>query len=271
MSHLFHWSEYIKHQSQVLLDCFSDSGGTLEVTGEFLQDKLFMDLLPGYEKNSQITIIKQLIDNKKCTVSYCINAKDVVRDKQLSKKYLSFEKYILKQLALIKFSLWVNPQVIITMLDKDFIPPHIRELEELIRQQGYTSSHFYLSDIYQTEDNTVHLLTSYGEKTGKSTIAHSSGVKSHLYSSLPIAEYNNFHPLNIVSNCYQYNTIDKDTENTSLLSAYIKDPKDITLQVNCTKKVQERLEYYETLYLSWHAEEEQVEEIQSNLTTLLAL
>ena len=144
MSQLFPGSEYITHQTQVLLDSFDNKGGILEVTGEFLHDDMFVKILTGYEKNTQIQIMKKLISSKNCILTYCINAKDVVRDKQLSQKYLPFEKYILKQIALIKSSLLLTPNIIITMLDRDFIPPHIRELEELIQQQGCKSSHFYL-------------------------------------------------------------------------------------------------------------------------------
>ena len=268
MSKLFDWSSYISHQTQDLLDCFWVAWGILEVTGEFLHDEIFVNLLEGYEKNSQIKIIKKLIEKKECTISYCINAKDVVRDKQLSKKYLSFEKYILKQLALIKSSLGINPQIIITMLDKDFIPPHIRELEELTKQQGYTSIRFYIGDIYHIKENSLHIITSYGEKTGKSTIANSSWKQSVGYASLPIEEYDDNHSLNLIAKCYNYNSQDKEQKNISHLSRYILNKDDIVLKEKGLTILKERLAYYENLYTSWYAEEEQIDEIKSLLTKI---
>ena len=269
MSHLFPWSEYIVQQTQVLLDSFDEQGGMLEVTGEFLHDDIFVKLLPGYEKNTQIQIMRKLILSKKCSLTYCINAKDVVRDKQLSQKYLPFGKYILKQIALIKYCLWITPNIIITMIDRDFIPPHIKELEELIEQQGCKSSHFYLWDSYKTNGSAMNILCSYDTNTGKSTIIQSSNIPYFLYSPLPIASLGQDHPLNITSQCYNYMMQENDSHNICILDEYISFLDKNILQENCIKLIQERAEYYEKLSASWYAEEEEGEEIQTMLTKLL--
>lgn len=264
MSQLFHWSEYITQQTQVLLDSFDEQGGILEVSGEFLHDDMLVKLLPGYEKNTQIQIMKKLITQKKSTLTYCINAKDVVRDKQLSQKYLPFEKYILKQIALIKSSLWIIPNIIITMLDRDFIPPHIRELEELIIQQGCKSSHYYLWDVYKTDNFSINILCSYDTNTGKSTLAQSSNLSHFLYSPLPIESLGEDHPINGLAKSYKYNSISEHKNICILSTSIIEQNNDIIIN-NSIKILNERLDHYEKLYASGYVDEEEVEEIKQIL------
>ena len=145
MTKLFHWSEYITQQSQVLLDYFQGGGKIIEIGGRFLHDEFLTQVLPGYEKHSQALILTNLFDTYPNTnLIYCISAKDLVRDKQFSQKYMSFEKYILKELARITSSLHKKAHIVITLMDDEFVPPHVRELEELLQNQWYTTEHFLL-------------------------------------------------------------------------------------------------------------------------------
>jgi uncharacterized protein (UPF0371 family) len=107
----------------------------LEIGGHFLVDDHASRVLPGYIADSKTQILKSMKEHANISVIFCINAKDVVRDRQFSQKYLSFEKYLINELKKCERLLEIRPEIAITMIDYDFIPPHSRELETVLREQ----------------------------------------------------------------------------------------------------------------------------------------
>jgi uncharacterized protein (UPF0371 family) len=153
---------YIEKQTQAILDRLAETDGPLylEVGGHFLIDNHASRVLPGYIPDSKAQIFKKLTETVDLSIIFCINAKDVVRDRQFSQKYVAFEKYLLKELESIKNILNITPSICFTMLDHDFIPPHIRELESLLQSQWYHTYHKYMIDGYP--NNTSHILSDHG-------------------------------------------------------------------------------------------------------------
>jgi len=133
----FNGSLYIQKQTQAILDRLAQTDGPLylEVGGHFLIDNHASRVLSGYIPDSKAQIFRKLAETVDLSIIFCINAKDVVRDRQFSQKYTSFEKYLLKELESITNILNITPSICFTMLDHDFIPPHIRELESLLQSQ----------------------------------------------------------------------------------------------------------------------------------------
>ena len=153
---------YIQKQTQAILVRLVQTNGPLylEVGGHFLIDNHASRVLPGYIPDSKAQIFLKLAETIDLSIIFCINAKDVVRDRQFSQKYTSFEKYLLKELESITNILNITPSICFTMLDHDFIPPHIRELESLLQSQWYHTYHKYMIDGYP--NNTSHILSDHG-------------------------------------------------------------------------------------------------------------
>ena len=161
----FNWSLYIKKQTEAILDRFRESSGIfyLEIGGHFLVDNHAVRVLPWYISNSKTKIFKNLIEYSNINIIFCINTKDVVWDRQFNQKYISFEKHVFLELELIKKELNITPSICITMLDQNFIPPHIRELEEKLQSQWYTTYHKYQISGYPNNTNLILSPSGYGE------------------------------------------------------------------------------------------------------------
>ena len=158
----FNWPLYIQKQTQAILDRITQTEWPLylEVGGHFLIDNHASRVLPGYIPDSKAQIFRKLAETVDLSIIFCINAKDVVRDRQFGQKYTSFEKYLLKELENTKNILNITPSICITMLDHNFVPPHIRELEALLQSQWYHIYHKYMIDGYP--NNTSHILSDQG-------------------------------------------------------------------------------------------------------------
>jgi len=168
---------YIQKQTQAILDRLEQSSWLLylEVGGHFLVDGHASRVLPGYIPDSKTQIFKNLAQHSDLSVIFCINAKDVVRDRQFSQKYLSFEKYLFNELESIRKNLpsltgWILGQaeglgvrVCITMLDRDFIPPHVRELEAKLHEKWYDTYHKYMIDGYPNNTDLILSNNGYGK------------------------------------------------------------------------------------------------------------
>ncbi len=263
MSHLFNGTDYISHQSQALLEYFQRWGELLEINGEFLHDDFLTQVLSGYEKHSQAKILKQLFKHyPHITVTYCISAKDLVRDKQFSQKYLPFEKYILKELTLIASFLGKKAHIVITLMDSDFIPPHIRELEQLLQTQWYTTETYPLETPYTLSEPT--LVCSYSSQTGKSVLCQSLQKDYKSWSTLPI-NVSEHHPLNILAQAYLYKP---QTNNISLIENYITDLWAHQYRYSCRELIEDRITLYNKLLLTGYMEEEDIELLKNLLIYL---
>ncbi len=161
----FNWSLYIEKQTQAILDRMATFSWSLylEIGGHFLIDHHASRVLPWYIPDSKSQIFQKLSDTVDLSVIFCINAKDVVRDRQFSQKYLSFEKHLLQELISCESTLSIKPQIVITMLDHDFIPPHIRECEDKLKSLWYTIYHKYLINGYPTNTDLILSSDGYGK------------------------------------------------------------------------------------------------------------
>lgn len=161
----FNWPLYIEKQTQAIIDRLAESSWTLylEVGGHFLVDNHASRVSPGYIPDSKAQIFNNLAKYTNLSIIFCINTRDVVRDRQFSQKYTSFEKHLLNELENIKNILKITPSICFTMLDHDFIPPHIRELEEKLQSQWYTTYHKYQVSGYPTNTDLILSPDGYGK------------------------------------------------------------------------------------------------------------
>ncbi len=161
----FNWPLYIEKQTQAILDRMVSFSWSLylEIGGHFLIDHHATRVLPWYIADSKAQIFKKLSEHTTLNILFCINAKDIVRDRQFSQKYISFEKHLLQELISCESTLNIKPQIIVTMLDHDFIPPHIRECEDKLKSLWYTIYHKYLINNYPTNTDFILSNNGYGK------------------------------------------------------------------------------------------------------------
>lgn len=264
---IFNWPSYITQQSQAILEYFNDRWGICEITGEFLHEDFLNTIVDWYNRQYQSDIITYIIKQRACEIFYCINAKHIVRDKQIHEKYLSFEKYILKALHMIHSICHIKAKIIITMIDKDFIPPHIRELEEILHTQWYSTQYFYEWAIIPRDENKITFVTSYGTDTAKTTLCESWSSSYAIRSSLPIYNLPQSHPINILAQAYEYLPHSENTIKLSIMYNYIN-TDNIILSAHCKESIVKRIELHKKLLASWYGDEEALEKCEYLLTLL---
>lgn len=221
----FNWPLYIKQQTQAILDRLAENSWTLylEVGGHFLVDNHASRVLPWYLADSKAQIFKKIAEHAELNVLFCINVKDIVRDRQFGQKYSSFEKHLMHELKECEAILQIKPTIVLTMLDHDFTPPHARELEEKLVSLGHTVYHKYLISGYPKntdlilspdgygQDAHIHLRSSLREKVsegkkGQSLILVSAcGSNSGKFNTCLSQLYLD-HTKNIPSNYAKYET-----------------------------------------------------------------
>ncbi len=157
----FDWQQYIKLQTQAILNYLEDSPRSwplyLEIGGHFLIDNHAKRVLPGYITDSKAQIFQRIAEYVNLSIIFCINAKDIVRDRQFSQKYLSFENYLMNELKKCESVLKIKPEIAITMIDYNFTPPHVKELEISLKAQWYKIFYKYLIDHYP--NNSEYILS----------------------------------------------------------------------------------------------------------------
>jgi len=158
----FDGNRYITLQTKAIQDRLALFPGKLylEIGGHFLIDNHASRVLPGYDPSSKEQIFAQVATDAE--ILYCINAKDIVRDRQFDEKHVAFDRYVRKELETITKKLTSKPHVVITMLDHDFIPYPVREFEETLIAGWYTVSHKYLIDNYPSDTATILSDQGYG-------------------------------------------------------------------------------------------------------------
>lgn len=236
----FDGTKYITLQTKAIQDRLALFPGKLylEIGGHFLIDNHASRVLPGYDPSSKEIIFKALATDAE--ILYCINAKDIVRDRQFDEKHVAFDRYVRKELEMIEKKLQIRPQIIITMLDHDFIPYPVREFEDSLTASWYTVSHKYLIDNYPSDTATILsdqgygaddyiqttkkliLVTACGSNSGKLGtclsqlyLDHTHGIQSGYakFETFPIWNTDLHHPANLAyeaatADIGDYNMID---------------------------------------------------------------
>lgn len=247
----FNWALYIEKQTQAILDRMATFSWPfyIEIWGHFLVDHHAARVLPWYIADSKAQIFNKLSKYTDLNVLFCINAKDIVRDRQFSQKYISFEKYILQELISCESTLNIKPQIVVTMLDHDFIPPHIRECEDKLKSLWYTIYHKYLINNYPTNTDLIlsnngygkddhipthtwiTLVSACGSNSGKLWtclsqlyLDHQKNIQSNYakYETFPIRNLSLDHPINLA-----YEAATADIEDYNMIDPYYTEQKAI--------------------------------------------
>lgn len=251
------------------IDTKSD-GFILEMWGMITNDTVLSSIIPSYLPNTKARIIAQLCSHYTTTLLYCINAKDLVRDRQLNPKYTPFETYITKDIENIQKSLPNTNTIscIITDLDVDFVPPHVRELTNTLTDLWYPTSHHYREQPVQT-NTALTILISYVDIPDTIAICETVPLPSATLRRWSLPDLPT--PLSLA---YTASIADQEPQShtlpsLSLLTDYLPtdDNTKKTLSDACHAYIQSRLSLYHKLLLSGHGEEETVQRCEELLKT----
>jgi len=106
----------------------------LEIGGKFLLDPHASRVLPGFYPDTKRTIFAELV--KEATIIFCVNADDLVNNRQLTNEDVSYEDYVKKMLDRIKDELNAKPKISINLVDDSNLPK-VKEFLGRWKENGY--------------------------------------------------------------------------------------------------------------------------------------
>ncbi len=148
----FDGEKYIKIQTDQILERVSKFTGRLylEIGGKFMYDAHASRVLPWFAPDSKLKIFSSF--KGKADVLFCVNAKDVVSNRQLSNEKIAYTDYTKNMLNHIIEGIEIKPQVVITMLEYWNVPPKVELFIQELDKLGYKVWKRYLADGHPDAD-----------------------------------------------------------------------------------------------------------------------
>jgi len=217
----FNNNKYIKLQSAAIDERIAMFGGKLylEFGGKLFDDNHASRVLPGFEPNVKIEILKKLSD--KLEVLFVISAKDIEKNKMRSDLGIAYEMDVLRQIdKLTAMGITAN-KIVITLFEGE---PAALVFKNRIERRGlkayvHTYTKGYPTDIstivsdegygansYIKTEKPIVVVTAPGAKSGKLATClsqiyheHKRGVKAGYakYEVFPVWNLPIKHPINI--------------------------------------------------------------------------
>ena len=164
----FDWKKYIKLQKEKILERVNKFPGRLylEIWGKFMYDAHASRVLPWFDPESKKKIFIGLRDQVE--ILFCINAKDFLSGRQLSNQDIDYQNYIFDMIKQIEKNIWVKPQIVINMIDKNNIPEIIKKFMTKMKKiwykvyqrfiiDGYPNPKFVLSNNWYGKDEYIKI------------------------------------------------------------------------------------------------------------------
>lgn len=243
--HGFDGDKYIRLQKEKILDRIANFGGGrlyLEIGGKFMYDAHAARVLPGFDPESKKQIFSSLKDQAE--VLFCVNANDILSNRQLSNKDIDYKEYVYQMIRIIEKNIWIKPHIVINNIDvtnmfdvilafeKDFQRKQYR-VRERYKIQGYPHN----MDMILSEDgfgNDDHipltknliLVTGAASSSGKMSTClgqiyndHEIDIKSWYakYETFPVWNIALEHPINLA-----YEAATADIGDGNVLDTYHK-------------------------------------------------
>lgn len=154
--------DYIKRQADTLSQELKKQSDSVIITEPLLQYSALEELIEGYTNITQGKILQELaVHCPHYQLYYTINIQDLVWDKQFSSSYKPFTKSCIEHLTHLQSYLPADAlNIILCVLDKDFIPPHTTELINILKKANINKINYHISSD-PLELNGECLLTSY--------------------------------------------------------------------------------------------------------------
>lgn len=152
----FDWDKYIKLQKDKILERigkFSDWRLYLEIWGKFMYDAHASRVIPWFDPESKKLIFASLKDQAE--VLFCVNAKDIVEDRQLSNEEISYKDYVYKMIKSIEANLWLKPHIVINNIDVESMLDIVMEFEKEFQRKNYRVRERYKITWYPTNLKSI--------------------------------------------------------------------------------------------------------------------
>ncbi|HRX64182.1 MAG TPA: DUF1846 family protein [Candidatus Absconditabacterales bacterium] len=228
----FDGDKYIKMQEDQILDRISQFSGRLylEIGGKFIRDPHAARVLPGFHVDSKKQIFHNLKD--KAEILFCVNAEDIISDRQLSSEDISYGDYVERMLMIIERNIGVKPIIVINKIDVTSMFDLVLNFERRFQKKQYKVFERYKIAGYPHDVNSIlsengfggddHipltknliLVTGAASSSGKMStclgqiyLDHNIGIKSGYakYETFPIWNLPLDHPVNLA---YEAATVD---------------------------------------------------------------
>lgn len=229
----FDGEQYIKVQKDHILKRIEKAGAGrlyLEIGGKFLYDTHAARVLPGFIPDSKKRIFSALKD--KIEILFCVNADDIVSNRQLSNEDIVYHDYVQTLIKRIEVEIGVKPHIVINNIDiqnnfdlimdfeKDFQRKNYKVWERY-KISGYPhstrsilSENGFGNDDHIPLQKNLILVTGAASNSGKMSTClgqiyndHQIGIESGYakYETFPIWNIALEHPINLA---YEAATVD---------------------------------------------------------------
>jgi len=219
----FDGAKYIQLQTAQIEERRSKFPGRLylEIGGKFMFDAHASRVLPGFDPESKKRIFSSFKDQAE--ILFCIDAKDIVSNRQLSNESISYEEYVMRMLQKIESWIGIKPQIVINKIDKKKMADKVKIFQKSLKKawyqvwkryfiQGYPDMDIVLSnkgygqDEYIKLEKNLVLVTGAASNSGKMStclgqiyLDDKNDVRSGYakYETFPIWNLSVDHPVNL--------------------------------------------------------------------------
>lgn len=91
---------------------------------------------------------------------FCINAEDIVANRQLSSEDINYVDYVMDMIVAIEKETTMRPHIVLNMLDPYSTPDEVVEFQRMLQRQQYRVWERYAIDGYP--DDVEHILSEDG-------------------------------------------------------------------------------------------------------------
>ena len=142
-THWFNGAKYLQKQSDAIKKRLAQfkSRLYLEIGGKFLYDPHAARVLPGFHADSKKQIFAKLLSDTE--IIFCINAKDLQSNRQLSSEDIDYKTYCLSMLDEIRLTLDIRPLISINRVSEKTLNI-AKDFHKKVKILGLKSLFFFL-------------------------------------------------------------------------------------------------------------------------------
>ena len=268
----FDGEKYLRLQKEKILDRISNFSGWrlyLEIGWKFMSDTHAARVLPGFNFESKKLIFSSLKDQAE--VLFCVTAKDIIENRQLSNQDVDFKTHVWNMLRTIEQNIWLRPHVVINAIDVEDMFDVVLDFEKEFQRKNYRVRERYKIngyphnvDMVLSEDGFGHddhipltknliLVTWAASSSGKLStclgqiyLDHEIEIKSGYakYETFPIRNLPLNHPVNLAyeaatADIGDFNEMDELHKKAYKMDAvnYNRDIEAFPIVMNIAKKI----------------------------------
>ena len=151
----FDGEKYIQMQKDQIIDRISNFSGRLylEIGWKFMRDPHAARVLPWFLVDSKKRIFSDLKD--KAEILFCVNADDIVSNRQLSNENIDYSDYVERMLMVIERNIWIQPIVVINKIDVTSMFDLVLNFERKFQKKWYRVFERYKISGYPHNVDTI--------------------------------------------------------------------------------------------------------------------